>query len=1549
MSSNSQRNFSVLRVAAFLVAATLVFKSVVAAESELDNAPSGSESVNVSDLVISTRQVDFGGVTPGEAESAIVVFTNNGTPESGPVVIDNLFLDEWDSQFYTLSTSAPITLEPSESIDLLIGFEPDKLGPLPGRLTVSHSGKSGVDVIDLNGEGVDLPIISAANPISLPFGKSSLTGFNGGKPTSLQFGPDGRLYVAFMDGDIHVLDVERKGSNEYAVTDTDAITLVKGITNHNDDGTVKTGLNKRLVTGLLVSGTASKPVIYVLSSDPRIGGGKSGNTTGLDTNSGVLSRLTKTSNGWKKLDLVRGLPRSEENHHSNGMALVGSTLYVASGGHTNMGAMSNNFAMLPEYALSAAILSIDLDQIGENTYDLPTLDDEDRSGPVDENDPFGGNGGKNQAMLVADGPVQVYAPGFRNPYDVVAMKNGKLYSWDNGPNSGWGGSPGGCFNARKEPGSTQHDALHLITGPGYYAGHPNPTRGSQKNKFNKKNPQSPVPFANPIECNYYGPGTNGNGKHHSNHALVSLPRSTNGLAEYTASNLSGAMTGNLLAVSWNNKVYRVSFKASGALEDINVLFSNVGISPLDITAQSDNNVFPGTIWVADLQSQKIIVYEPDDYEGGGSGIGGCIVNGGNSDGDNDGFTDADEIANGTDACSAADVPADVDGDQISDLVDPDDDNDNILDVDDPFAIDSTNGASTPLPVDYQWENDSDDPGFIASLGFTGLMNNGIDNYQEQFDLNEMTIIGAAGVLTVDNVPDGDPLRGKNSQQFGFQFGIDVGPSSEPFRVQTRILAPFSGFVPKLHQSMGIFIGNGDQDNYLKLIVKHNVVQLLTEVGGELYFEQSDAAGIADADYVDLTIEVDPTSAIATAYFQITRDDQSEQEVQMASVDFPATWLSGSTKLAVGILSTSTKAQTFPATWDFLTVKPLETVVANQAPTVEIPAVGDITVGAKTPLSAIVSDDGLPADTVTTQWSLLSGPAAVTIDDSTHVLTAMTFSKEGVYELQLEAEDGEFTTIDTVTIKVIADAASDENVVYRINAGGPLISATDGDWQSDSASAQYANTGYTWSSNATIDISGINGSAPAQLFGSERYDRAGGPELEWALPVTPGEYVVRLYFSEIYFGAMKAGGRVFDVSVEGQVETGLDVFASVGANTAMMKSYTVQADDMLNIGLSRVVQNPAIKGIEVLKAAAPVLQDDPITPPENLPPLVNAGSDKTAKVSSVVVLSGEVFDDGLPAGAVANSWSLISGPASPQFSAFDSAVTEVTFPVPGLYLLRLSANDGALIAYDDVQIDVSAIDPVINQAPVVTAITNTSVSTGSVSLSGTVSDDGLPENQISVEWSMQSGPAAVLFDRSDLMSTTASFSQAGDYVLRLSANDTDLTGYDELTITIEDEPVLPTVFYRINTGGPLLVDSNGNWAADLGASPLVNTGRAYSLGVAIDTSRTPGIPEKLFQSERWDAKSGAEMTWKLPVAPGSYDVNLYFSEIYSGAKGNGKRVFTVAVEGQTLSALDVFAEAGADASLVKTFSVENTDGVINIDFSHMIENPSIKGIEVIGRP
>lgn len=189
--------------------------------------------------------------------------------------------------------------------------------------------------------------------VAQSFGQTNLdyNGFDGVEQgTSLMFGPDGRLYVVSLKGQIDIYTIERIQTGVdaetgdpifgYQVIDAEELLTVLQHPNHNDDGT-STGTTQREATGLTVAGTAIEPVIYVTSSDPRVGG-PSGDQD-LDTNSGVITRIAWNSVTlqWDIVDLVRGLPRSEENHATNGLEYVeiGNVPYliVCSGGHDNAG------------------------------------------------------------------------------------------------------------------------------------------------------------------------------------------------------------------------------------------------------------------------------------------------------------------------------------------------------------------------------------------------------------------------------------------------------------------------------------------------------------------------------------------------------------------------------------------------------------------------------------------------------------------------------------------------------------------------------------------------------------------------------------------------------------------------------------------------------------------------------------------------------------------------------------------------------------------------------------------------------------------------------------------------------------------------------------------------------------------------------------------------------------------------------------------------------------------------------------------------------------
>ena len=198
------------------------------------------------------------------------------------------------------------------------------------------------------------------------------------------------------------------------------------------------------------------------------------------------------------------------------------------------------------------------------------------------------------------------------------------------------------------------------------------------------------------------------------------------------------------------------------------------------------------------------------------------------------------------------------------------------------------------------------------------------------------------------------------------------------------------------------------------------------------------------------------------------------------------------------------------------------------------------------------------------------------------------------------------------------------------------------------------------------------------------------------------------------------------------------------------------------------------------------------PPVNQPPVVNAGSNQTITLPAAANLNGTVTDDGLPnpPATVTVAWSKDSGPGTVTFTNSAATATTANFSVAGTYVLRLTASDGALSASTTVTITVNPAPPV-NQPPTVNAGSNQTITLqAAASLSGTVTDDGLPNPPatVTVAWSKDSGPGSVTFTNPAAMATTATFSVAGSYVLRLTANDSALSASATVTITVNATPV-----------------------------------------------------------------------------------------------------------------------------------------------------------------
>jgi large repetitive protein len=803
--------------------------------------------------------------------------------------------------------------------------------------------------------------------------------------TSLDFGPDQRLYVSDVKGDIHIYSVVRDtgtGPNVYRVVNIEIINSVRQIQNHNDDASLH-AVQKREVTGILVVGTAANPIIYVTSSDYRIKDILPQDTN-LDTNSGTISRLIWNGSEWVKVDIVRGLPRSEENHATNGLLLdsTSNTLYVAQGGNTNAGAPYWLFGSLTEYALSGAILTVDLDSIlampiktdtvsgAMYIYDLPTVDDPTRDNQnginspmasgydgVDITDPFGGNDGLNQARLVLNGPVQIYASGLRNPYDLVMTDAGYLYAWDNGPNPAWGGPPintgyGTATNEYSDSNAgiwiSNEDGLHRIDSLGYYAGHPNPIRsnpdsaglftGSPSNsvfrtEYDSTNSDVSLPYdwppidsslAHPVEGIYYDAGSPEDPSLHTHH------ESTNGLAEYKATNFDSAMTGDIIAAGLSNKVYRVQLDSVGGVDTVTVL--TMSGANLDVICQSDNDPFPGTIWIAVHSTgtaDPIRILEPTDMAGC---TGGDFPN---IDEDLDGYTNADEIDNGTDPCSITNSPADHDGTliagfKVSDLNDPDDDDDGINDTLDFFAWDPDNGMSTEIPIDLTFLSGEPGTGFYG-LGFTGFMTNQTEDYldlwisAEDSTGNGILTDGTAGIITFEGVDTGDALSAINSQHNAFQLGFKIDSTYEPIIIEVKAVGPVFPDTIQDFQSMGAYIGTGDQDNYIKIVVVSNdsmpAISLGVEDGGVYNDSVFTTAGVDTALTLSFMFVVNPANGMVFPYYRLDGSDPVALGPGFVTTGPLLSAIKSNNALAIGIISTARgSTNRFEATWDNISVK-----------------------------------------------------------------------------------------------------------------------------------------------------------------------------------------------------------------------------------------------------------------------------------------------------------------------------------------------------------------------------------------------------------------------------------------------------------------------------------------------------------------------------------------------------------------------------------------------------------------------------------------------------
>lgn len=188
----------------------------------------------------------------------------------------------------------------------------------------------------------------------------------------------------------------------------------------------------------------------------------------------------------------------------------------------------------------------------------------------------------------------------------------------------------------------------------------------------------------------------------------------------------------------------------------------------------------------------------------------------------------------------------------------------------------------------------------------------------------------------------------------------------------------------------------------------------------------------------------------------------------------------------------------------------------------------------------------------------------------------------------------------------------------------------------------------------------------------------------------------------------------------------------------------------------------------------------------------------------------------------------------------SSATALNFARTNDWVLNLGNFQGYI---DEVRIskgvrtDTPPTGPATNLAPTVDAGSDVTIVFGqAVGLNAGVQDDGLVNAVPSVQWSKVSGPGTVVFADGGSPQTTADFSQMGAYVLRITANDGELSASDEMAVTVRE--------------------------------PSTQTAQPFSLVILPDTQNYAAYSLAKFKSQtQWIADHAADLNIKMVLHEG----------------------------------------------------------------------------------
>jgi chitodextrinase len=446
------------------------------------------------------------------------------------------------------------------------------------------------------------------------------------------------------------------------------------------------------------------------------------------------------------------------------------------------------------------------------------------------------------------------------------------------------------------------------------------------------------------------------------------------------------------------------------------------------------------------------------------------------------------------------------------------------------------------------------------------------------------------------------------------------------------------------------------------------------------------------------------------------------------------------------------------------------------------------------LEGTVSNDGLPRGTgLTSIWSQTSGPSGAYIANAYSSITEVSFTQAGTYQFNLNASDGELDSNSVVEVIVTEQDIIPPSPPSNLQLISAIEKSVKLQWTeaSDNVFVQYYDIYrndqflHRTSQLYAEDISAL-GNTTYQYY-VIAIDNSGNNslpsgEISMLVPAKPVTIQSRIV----------NGMDDIEEFANGQIQTNssdLELVYEVG--TPQNQIIGLRFHNM-SIPPNAHILNAYIEFEVDEVSTAPASLVIKIEDSENAPPYTGAYRMLSSRATMPLLVNWDNVA----------SWSVMDAKqVTPDISSLIQPIVNksnwlsgnaLSFSISGTGTRTAESVEGEAIAAPLLHVEY-VVGQVVNTAPVVSAGTAQTVvpPVTSVTLHGTVTDDGLPDNSsLSVVWEQESGPQNAVFTNQYSAITDVSLPASGVYIFKLTGSDGELQSSATVTMTLAESDNTP---------------------------------------------------------------------------------------------------------------------------------------------------------------